>query len=79
MRQLTIIKLTFHDAIGFSKSEKFKGTGADGSMIIFSSIETNYPANNGIDDSVDALTPFLASHPGISAGDLIQFGLHSKT
>ena len=43
-------------------------------MIIFSSIETNYPANNGIDDSVDALTPFLASHPGISAGDLIQFG-----
>jgi hypothetical protein len=64
--------LTFHDAIGFSKSGKFKGTGADGSMIIFSDIETNFHANNGIDDSVDDLTPFLQRHL-VTAGDLIQF------
>ncbi|TDL18233.1 heme peroxidase [Rickenella mellea] len=53
------LRLTFHDAIGFSKSGEFKGHGADGSMIIFDSI---FAANNGIDDSVDALTPFLQRH-----------------
>lgn len=42
-------------------------------MIIFDEIETAFAANNGIDDSVDALSPFLATHPGITAGDLIQF------
>ena len=42
-------------------------------MIIFDSIETNFAANNGIDDSVDALSPFLATH-NVTAGDLIQFG-----
>ncbi|KZT40906.1 manganese peroxidase 2 [Sistotremastrum suecicum HHB10207 ss-3] len=66
------LRLTFHDAIGFSASGKFKGTGADGSMIIFDEIETAFPANNGIDDSVDALSPFLATH-NVTAGDLIQF------
>ena len=69
-----VLRLSFHDAIGFSLSGKFQGTGADGSMIIFDSIETNFPANLGIDDSVDALSPFLATHPGITAGDIIQFG-----
>ena len=67
-----VLRLTFHDAIGFSKSGKFKGTGADGSMIIFDDIETNFHANLGIDDSVDALSPFLQTHP-VTAGDLIQF------
>ena len=67
------LRLTFHDAIGFSLSKTFQGTGADGSMIIFSDIETNFAANAGIDDSVDALSPFLGRHPTITAGDLIQF------
>ncbi|THG95732.1 hypothetical protein EW145_g7907 [Phellinidium pouzarii] len=66
------LRLTFHDAIGFSLSGAFNGTGADGSMIIFSEIETNFAANNGIDDSVDALSPFLTRH-NVTAGDLIQF------
>jgi len=68
-----VVRLTFHDAIGFSKSGAFKGTGADGSMIIFDSIETNFAANLGIDDSVDALSPFLTQFPTLTAGDLIQF------
>jgi len=67
-----VLRLTFHDAIGFSASHAFQGTGADGSMIIFDDIETNFAANNGIDDSVDALSPFLATH-AVTAGDLIQF------
>ena len=68
-----VLRLSFHDAIGFSKSGTFQGHGADGSMILFADIETNFAANDGIDDSVDALSPFLAKHPGITAGDLIQF------
>ncbi|KZT31359.1 heme peroxidase, partial [Sistotremastrum suecicum HHB10207 ss-3] len=67
-----VLRLSFHDAIGFSKSGKFKGTGADGSMILFDSTETAFAANNGIDDSVDALSPFLTTH-NVTAGDLIQF------
>lgn len=66
------LRLTFHDAIGFSQSGILNGTGADGSMIIFSDIETNFAANAGIDDSVDALSPFLSKH-NVTAGDLIQF------
>ncbi|KIJ54718.1 class II peroxidase [Sphaerobolus stellatus SS14] len=31
------------------------------------------PPNNGISDIVESLTPFVADHPGITAGDLIQF------
>ena len=66
------LRLTFHDAIGSSKSGKFQGNGADGSMIIFSDIELAFPENAGIDDSVDALSPFLTRH-NVTAGDLIQF------
>ena len=66
------LRLTFHDAIGFSLSGQFKGTGADGSMILFANPEVNFTENAGIDDSVDALSPFLTRHL-VSAGDLIQF------
>jgi len=72
-----VVRLTFHDAIAFSESLSRQGQpaggGADGSMLIFPDVEPNFAANNGIIDSVDALTPFLAAHPAISAGDLIQF------
>ncbi|KAJ7699236.1 versatile peroxidase VPL1 [Mycena rosella] len=64
------LRLTFHDAIGFSPTAG--GGGADGSILTFGDIETNFPANLGTDDIVDALTPILARH-NISSGDLIQF------
>lgn len=64
------LRLTFHDAIGFSQSGTLKGTGADGSIMIFADIETNYAANNGIDDSVNDLKPFLTKYD-VSAGKLI--------
>ncbi|TDL20863.1 manganese peroxidase 2 [Rickenella mellea] len=67
-----VLRLTFHDAIGFSKSGALAGGGADGSMILFDSIETAFAANAGIDESVDLLAPFMAQ-TGVSAGDLIQF------
>ncbi|KAL5528768.1 GP1_9 [Sanghuangporus sanghuang] len=69
-----VVRLTFHDAIGFSKSEsgQLKGRGADGLIIHFGDIETNFTANAGIDEAVDALAPFLTRHE-VSAGDLIQF------
>ncbi|KAL5507601.1 GP1_6 [Sanghuangporus vaninii] len=66
------LRLTFHDAIGFSLSGVLNGTGADGSMILFKDIEPNFAANDGIDDSVNALAPFLTRH-NVTAGDLIQF------
>ena len=50
------LRLTFHDAIGFSpaltKQGKFGGGGADGSIMVFDDIETVFHANGGIDDIV---------------------------
>ncbi|KAJ7105855.1 manganese peroxidase [Mycena epipterygia] len=67
------LRLTFHDAIAISqKLGPSAGGGADGSMLLFPTIEPNYVANAGIDDSVNNLLPFLARH-SVSAGDLIQF------
>lgn len=63
------LRLTFHDAIGIGSTG---GGGADGSMIIFDEIETNFHANNGVDEIVDAQKPFIAKH-NITAGDFIQF------
>jgi len=69
------LRLTFHDAIGFSpaliRQGKFGGTGADGSVLVFPA-EANFAANNGIQSSIDFLTPFLANH-NVSAADLVQF------
>jgi len=70
------LRLTFHDAIGFSpaltKTGKFGGGGADGSIVTFDTTETGFHANGGIDDIVDAQKPFIAAH-NITAGDFIQF------
>ncbi|KII92147.1 hypothetical protein PLICRDRAFT_172282 [Plicaturopsis crispa FD-325 SS-3] len=65
------LRLTFHDAIGFSP--ELGGGGADGSIVIFDTIETAFHANGGIDDIVDAQKPFIANHSTISVGDFIQF------
>ncbi|KAA1474285.1 manganese peroxidase 1 [Dentipellis sp. KUC8613] len=64
------LRLTFHDAIGFSLNPH--GGGADGSISIFSDIETNFHANNGIDEIVEEQRPFIARH-NITPGDFIQF------
>ncbi|EJD02558.1 manganese peroxidase 2 [Fomitiporia mediterranea MF3/22] len=68
-----VVRLTFHDAVGFSNSGKFTGGGADGSILLFGDTETNFAANNGTDEAVDDLAPFLQTH-NVTAGDLIQFG-----
>ncbi|KAI0790377.1 manganase peroxidase [Abortiporus biennis] len=69
------LRLTFHDAIGFSpsliKQGKFGGGGADGSIIVFAETETAFHANGGIDDIVGVQTPFVAKH-NITPGDFIQ-------
>ncbi|KAJ8473553.1 hypothetical protein ONZ45_g16254 [Pleurotus djamor] len=65
------LRLTFHDAIGFSPKLGLGGGGADGSIIKFADIETKYHANGGIDEIVNAQIPFIAKH-NISAGDFIQ-------
>jgi manganese peroxidase len=42
-------------------------------MLLFPTVEPNFSANNGIDDSVNNLIPFMQKHNTISAGDLVQF------
>ncbi|KAI0768705.1 peroxidase [Trametes elegans] len=70
------LRLTFHDAIGFSRSAaaagQFGGGGADGSISIFESIETNFHASIGVDEIVDEQAPIVARH-NITPGDFIQF------
>ncbi|KAJ8518043.1 hypothetical protein ONZ45_g4823 [Pleurotus djamor] len=65
------LRLTFHDAIGFSRTRG--GGGADGSIVTFDNIETAFHANAGIDEIVEAQKPFIAKHSTISPGDFIQF------
>ena len=42
-------------------------------MLLFPTIEPNFHANDGIDDSVNNLIPFMQTHDKISAGDIVQF------
>ena len=47
------------------------GGGADGSILAFGEIETQYPANRGVADIVRAQAQFLSRFGGaISPGDL---------
>ncbi|KAK0459157.1 manganese dependent peroxidase 1 [Desarmillaria tabescens] len=67
------LRLTFHDAIGFSRSMHVLG-GADGSIVTFSDIELAFHANAGIDEIVNAQRPFIEAHNAtLSTGDFIQF------
>ncbi|KAK0205753.1 manganese peroxidase 1 precursor [Desarmillaria ectypa] len=63
------LRLTFHDAIGFSLTKG--GGGADGSIVTFSDVETVFHANNGIDGIVERQRPFISAH-NMTAGDFIQ-------
>ncbi|KAF7304097.1 Manganese peroxidase [Mycena indigotica] len=67
-----VFRLTFHDAITISQKSPSAGGGADGSFLLFPDQEPNFPGNEGTDDSVQALLPFLQRH-NVTAGDLIQF------
>ncbi|KAI0796066.1 manganese peroxidase isozyme precursor [Abortiporus biennis] len=66
------LRLTFHDAIGFSRANPKAGGGADGSIMHFAETETNFHANLGTDDIVEIQRPFAIKH-GVSFGDFIQF------
>ncbi|KAH9848375.1 manganese peroxidase 2 [Lenzites betulinus] len=70
------LRLTFHDAIGISPkiaaTGVFGGGGADGSIAIFDDIETNFHANNGVDEIIDEQKPFIARH-NLTTADFIQF------
>jgi hypothetical protein len=49
-----------------------RGGGADGSFLLFPQTEPLQEANDGTEDTVNNLLPFLARH-NVTAGDLIQF------
>ncbi|RPD68904.1 peroxidase MNP1 [Lentinus tigrinus ALCF2SS1-7] len=70
------LRLTFHDAVAFSPAMQargeFGGGGADGSIILFDQVETNFHANAGIDEIVQLQKPIIARH-NISTADFIQF------
>ncbi|KAI9509487.1 manganese peroxidase 1 [Russula earlei] len=67
------LRLSFHDAIGYSLYDPTAGGGADGSIYTFAETETNYPANDGIDDVIARQKPFIDGYQNnLTAGDFIQ-------
>ena len=66
-------RLTFHDAVAFSPSAEargqFAGGGADGSIVLFSELETNFHANNGVDEIINEQRPFIQRH-NLTTADL---------
>jgi cytochrome c peroxidase len=66
------LRLVFHDAIGIAPG--VGGGGADGSIAVFNATELTFPANDGLDDVLDDLGPFLLKYSKeLSPGDFIQF------
>lgn len=66
------LRLLFHDAIGIDPVAG--GGGADGSIAVFNATELTFPANDGLDDVLDTVGPFLLKYANVlSAGDFIQF------
>uniref|UniRef100_A0A8H7XSS6 Peroxidase n=1 Tax=Psilocybe cubensis TaxID=181762 RepID=A0A8H7XSS6_PSICU len=64
------LRLSFHDAIGFS-IHGGKGGGADGSVLAFNKTENAFHANGGIDEITDGQFPFFLKS-GLSAGDFVH-------
>ncbi|KAH9477133.1 Versatile peroxidase VPS1 [Psilocybe cubensis] len=64
------LRLSFHDAIGFS-IHGGKGGGADGSILQFGDVETQFHANGGIDEIVDDQTP-VWQQTNLTAGDFLH-------
>jgi len=67
-----VLRLVFHDAIGIDPG--VGGGGADGSILTFNSTELAFPANDGLDDVLDTIGPFVEKFKNqLSPGDFIQF------
>ncbi|KAF4611708.1 hypothetical protein D9613_004042 [Agrocybe pediades] len=64
------LRLSFHDAIGFS-IHGGKGGGADGSILAFADQETIFHANGGIDEITDGQTP-IWQQTNLTAGDFVH-------
>ncbi|KJA23676.1 class II peroxidase [Hypholoma sublateritium FD-334 SS-4] len=64
------LRLSFHDAIGFS-IHGGKGGGADGSILAFNSTELEFHANGGIDDIVARQFPVFEGL-NLTAGDFVH-------
>lgn len=64
-----MLRVAFHDAIGFSKRDSASGGGADGSIIAFDAVEMKNVANSGLKVTISLLKRFLERHD-ISEGDL---------
>ncbi|KAI0743576.1 heme peroxidase [Daedaleopsis nitida] len=69
------LRLTFHDAIGISPAianrGQFGGGGADGSIALFEDVETNFHANNGVDEIINEQRPFV-QRSNMTTADFIQ-------
>ncbi|KAJ3535733.1 hypothetical protein NMY22_g6354 [Coprinellus aureogranulatus] len=70
------LRLTFHDAIGFSNSltasGSFGGGGADGSIIEHADVEFEFRANRGLREIVEKERRIALAH-NVSFADMIQF------
>ncbi|KAF9045417.1 manganese peroxidase [Panaeolus papilionaceus] len=64
------LRLSFHDAIGFSKHGG-KGGGADGSVLVFNVTENAFHANSGIEEITDEQFPVWQAS-GLTAGDFVH-------
>ncbi|TFK35742.1 manganese peroxidase [Crucibulum laeve] len=64
------LRLTFHDAIGFS-IHGGKGGGADGSILVFNATELQFHANGGIDDITAGQFPVF-QRSGLTPGDFVH-------
>ncbi|KAJ3509862.1 hypothetical protein NLJ89_g4993 [Agrocybe chaxingu] len=62
------LRLSFHDAIGFSLNGG-KGGGADGSILIFHDVEEKYHANGGVAEIVRQQMPVFKK-TNLTGGDL---------
>ncbi len=69
------IRLAFHDAGAYTQAGGVPVGGADGSIMIQHVFdeEINRAENNGLQDIIGALTPYMTKYPQISMGDLVQF------
>ncbi|KAF8993196.1 MnP-atypical-a, class II peroxidase [Cyathus striatus] len=64
------LRLSFHDAIGFSLNSN-KGGGADGSILLFNATELTFHANGGIDDITSRQFPVFET-TGLTPGDFVH-------
>ncbi|KAF5364631.1 hypothetical protein D9758_005559 [Tetrapyrgos nigripes] len=74
---LDVLRIAFHDAIGFSpalnKSGQWGGGGADGSIMKFSDEELLIDQNVGLDTSIIRLKAIALQFVDISYGDFIYY------